>query len=148
MTERTPAAFIAMLHAAFGAAVREKFRLVGVDNKDDVEELSQTVFLVAMRRERRIPRDLEAAGLSSRGVRSRYARSAVVKSPLSSALLRDRGRSRTRSMSHARPAGRVAPISPRFCPGDRRAAHRGRSLILAPVGIVEALYEIQCNSDA
>jgi len=75
---QSPEAFIAALYAAFGESVRAKLRGVGVDNGDDVEDLSQTVFLVALRSERRLPRDLKAAGLwlvaAARKIAANYQR--------------------------------------------------------------------------
>lgn len=65
MTEngcQTPEAFIGTVFAAFRQSVRDRLRLAGVENPADVEELSQSVFLIALRRHRLVPRDLEAAG--------------------------------------------------------------------------------------
>jgi RNA polymerase sigma factor (sigma-70 family) len=65
MTEngcRTPEAFIGTVFAAFRQSVRDRLRLAGVENRADVEELSQSVFSIALRRHRLVPRELEAAG--------------------------------------------------------------------------------------
>ncbi|UQA58572.1 RNA polymerase sigma factor [Polyangium aurulentum] len=50
----TPEAFIGALYANFGKPVRRKLRRAGVA-RADVEDLCQAVFLVALRRQRRVP---------------------------------------------------------------------------------------------
>jgi RNA polymerase sigma factor (sigma-70 family) len=53
-------AFIGTLYVAYGASVRQKLRRAGVKGSD-VDDLCQRVFVVALSKQHRLPRDLGAA---------------------------------------------------------------------------------------
>jgi RNA polymerase sigma-70 factor, ECF subfamily len=58
---QTPEAFIGTLYAAFAESVRSRIRRAGVEGPD-VEDLCQSVFLIALRRQKRVSRDFAFAG--------------------------------------------------------------------------------------
>ena len=71
-SRQTPEAFIGTLYAAFAESVRSRIRRSGVEGPD-VEDLCQAVFLIALRRQRRVPRDLAFAGPWLLGVARKHA---------------------------------------------------------------------------
>lgn len=71
-SQQTPEAFIGTLYAAFAESVRSRIRRAGVEGPD-VEDLCQAVFLIALRMQRRVPRDVAFAGPWLLGVARKHA---------------------------------------------------------------------------